>query len=180
MNSELSFKHKLTRLLFGIVWGLTCRPFPRSLGAGYRRMILRLFGANISSKTLVYSSAKIYYPKNLKTEGECVIGPNTNIYNVDMIIIKDGAIVSQGAYLCTASHDITQPSFNLISAPIMLCEKSWVCADAFVGMGVTIGEGGVVGARAAVFKDVDPWTVWGGCPAKMLKQRIMSIDGEVN
>lgn len=135
-------------------------------------MILRLFGGEISSGTLVYSSAKIYYPKNLKTEGECVIGPDTTIYNVDKIIIKDGAIVSQGAHLCTASHDINDPDFHLISSPITLCEKSWFCADAFFGMGVRVGEGGVIGARAAVFKDVNPWTVWGGAvPAKLLKYR---------
>lgn len=174
MKSELSFEHKLTRLVFGLVWGLTCRPLPRSIGAGYRRWILKLFGAEISPGTMVYSSAKIYYPKNLITEGNCVIGPETNIYNVDKIIIKDGAIVSQGAHLCTASHDISDPEFHLISSPITLCENSWVCADAFVGMGVTIGEGGVVGARAAVFKNVDPWTVWGGVPAKYLKKRVMN------
>lgn len=106
-------------------------------------------------------------------DGFCAIGPNVNVYNVDKIIIKDRAEISQGAHLCTASHDITDPKHHLITAPIIIGERAWVAADAFVGMGVTIGEGAVVGARAAVFKDVEPWTVVGGNPAKVIKERIM-------
>lgn len=82
-------------------------------------------------------------------------------------------VVSQGAYLCTASHDITNPLNPLITATIRVNSFSWIAADAFVGMGVTVGEGAVVGARAAVFKDVEPWTVVGGNPAKFIKKRII-------
>ena len=61
----------------------------------------------------------------------------------------------------------------LITASITIHSFAWVAADAFVGMGVTIGEGAVVGARAVVFKDVEPWTIVGGNPAKDLKKRII-------
>ena len=81
--------------------------------------------------------------------------------------------MSQGAYLCGASHDINSLNKPLITAPIKIERFSWICADAFVGMGVTIGEGAVVGARAAVFKDVEPWTVVGGNPAKFIKMRVI-------
>ena len=104
-------------------------------------------------------------------EGYSIIGPDTIIYNVDVITIKDGATISQYAYLCTASHDISDPNHHLITAPITICENAWVAADAFIGMGVTVGKGTVVGARAAVFKDVEPWTVVGGNPAKVIKKR---------
>jgi putative colanic acid biosynthesis acetyltransferase WcaF len=57
--------------------------------------------------------------------------------------------------------------------PIVVADKAWVAADAFIGMGVTIGEGAVVGARAAVFKDVEPWTVVGGNPAQFIKKRVI-------
>ena len=82
-------------------------------------------------------------------------------------------VVSQGAYLCAASHDITNPLNPLITAPIHIGSFAWIAAEAFVNMGITIGEGAVVGARAAVFKDVDPWTVVGGNPAKFIKKRII-------
>ena len=98
---------------------------------------------------------------------------DVDCYNVDMVRIGANAIVSQGAYLCTASHDITNPQIPLITAPIIIEDQAWVAADAFVGMGVTVGQGAVVGARAVVFKDVEPWTVVGGNPAKFIKKRIL-------
>ena len=99
------------------------------------------------------------------------IGPNTRIYNRGKIIIGDNAVVSQGVYLCTASHDIADPKHSVVIKPIMIENRAWVAADAFVCMGITIGEGAVVGARAAVFKNVEPWTVVGGNPAKVIKKR---------
>ena len=175
--SELSFKHKLERMIFGIAWAIFVRPIPRDMLSGYKRFVLRLFGAKLSDSAHVYSSAKIYMPRNLVMEGLSNIGPDTTIYNVDVITIKDRATISQGAHLCTASHDISDWGEKLITAPITVEPYGWVAADAFVGMGVTIGEGAVVGARAAVFKDVEPWTVVGGNPAKVIKKRVMREKG---
>jgi putative colanic acid biosynthesis acetyltransferase WcaF len=101
------------------------------------------------------------------------IASNVDCYNVDKVRIGANSVVSQGAYLCTASHDITNPLNPLITAPIIIADQAWVAADAFVGMGVTIGQGAVIGARAAVFKDVEPWTVVGGNPAKFIKKRVL-------
>ena len=95
------------------------------------------------------------------------------MYNKDLIVIGDDSVISQGTYLCTASHDISSKMLPLNTAPIIIGKNVWVAADAFVGMGVTIGEGAVVGARAAVFKDVEPWTVVGGNPAKFIKNRVI-------
>ena len=175
--SELSFKHKLERMIFGIVWAIFVRPIPRDMLSGYKRFVLRLFGAKLSDSAHVYSSAKIYMPRNLVMEGLSNIGPDTTIYNVDVITIKDRATISQGAHLCTASHDISDWGEKLITAPITVEPYGWVAADAFVGMGDTLGEGAVVGARAAVFKDVEPWTVVGGNPAKVIKKRVMREKG---
>ena len=81
------------------------------------------------------------------------------------------ATVSQRTYLCTASHDIRSPRHEQTEKPIIIEDRAWVAAEAFIGPGVTIGEGAVVGARAAVFKDVEAWTVVGGNPARFLKRR---------
>lgn len=56
-------------------------------------------------------------------------------------------------------------------AEIIIEDQAWICADAFIVPGVTVGQGAVVGSRAAVFKDVEPWTVVGGNPAKFIKKR---------
>lgn len=133
--------------------------------------MLRLFGMKMGERCMVNSSAKIWAPWNVQLGKYVAIGAKAQIYSVDRITIGDKITISQGAYLCTASHDIRHINKPLIHAPITLGSFSWVCADAFVSMGVTIGEGAVVGARAAVFKDVEPWSVVGGNPAQFIKKR---------
>ena len=113
--------------------------------------------------------------KNMGTL-EYGIGPECKVYSADKIVIGDKVTISQGAYLCGASHAIDYLNKPLITAPIKIERFAWICADAFVGMGVTIGEGAVVGARAAVFKDVEPWTVVGGNPARVIKKRVIVDD----
>ena len=86
-------------------------------------------------------------------------------------MIGSHATVSQYAFLCTASHDIRDPHMKLITAPIVVANQSWVCAGAFVGMGLTIGEGAVAGAMAVVTKDVPAWQIVAGNPARIIGQR---------
>lgn len=172
-ENKLGRKHQIIRFIWGIVWCLFARPFPRSVGNGLKLFLLRLFGAKVSNNAVVYSSAKIYYPANLIMEEYACLASNVDCYNVDIIKLGKGVTISQGAYLCTASHDVTNRQHTLITAPIVIEDHAWVAADAFVGMGVTIGEGAVVGARAAVFKDVEPWAIVGGNPAKLLKKRVI-------
>lgn len=172
-HNTLSRKHQIIRLLWTVTWSLFAKPLPRSIGSGWKRFLLKLFGAQIDSTAIVYSSAKIYYPPNLIMEKYSCIASDVDCYNVAPVRIGANATVSQGAFLCTASHDITDSHNRLITAPIIIEDQVWIAAAAFVGMGVTISEGAVVGARAAVFKDVEPWTVVGGNPAKFIKKRII-------
>lgn len=172
-HNALSRKNQVIRLLWTVVWGGLARPLPRSVGSGWKRWLLRLFGARIAPTAIVYSSAKVYYPANLTMEAYSCLASDVDCYNVAPVTIGANSTVSQGAYLCTASHDITDPLNPLITAPIVIEDQAWVAAEAFVGMGVTIGQGAVVGARAAVFKSVEPWTVVGGNPTKFLKKRIL-------
>ena len=102
------------------------------------------------------------------------IDRDVNLYNVDRITIGDNAIVSDGAYICTASHDISKGDFPLTTAPINIGAGAWVAAHACVMPGVTIGEGAVVAAGAVVTKDVPPWTVVGGNPARPIKKRVIA------
>ena len=170
-HNDLSRKNQVIRMVWSIVWGIFARPLPRSIGSGWKRFLLRLFGAKIAPTAVIYSSAKIYYPANLIMEDYSCLASDVDCYNVDLIRIGANTTVSQGAYLCTASHDITDPLNPLITAPIVIEDQAWVAADAFIAMGITIGQGAVVGARAAVFKDVEPWIVVGGNPAKFIKKR---------
>ena len=172
-QNALSRRHQLVRLVWGLVWGVFARPLPRSMGSGWKRFLLRLFGAKIHPTAVVYSSAKVYYPANLEMEAYSCLASDVDCYNVALIRLGANTTVSQGVYLCTASHDITNPLNPLITAPIVLEDQAWVGAKAFIGMGVHIGQGAVVGATASVYKNVEPWTVVGGNPAKFLKKRII-------
>lgn len=169
--------HRLKQLVWRVVNATLFRLLPGTTLRYVRNLLLRAFGAKIPLGSLVYSSCKIYAPWNLQIGHSSCVGPNTELYNKATITIGDNAVVSQGAYLCTASHDITSPAHNLITAPIVLGNRSWVASNAFVGMGVTIGEGAVVGATASVYKNVEPWTVVGGNPAKFIKKRVF-VDSE--
>ena len=100
-----------------------------------------------------------------------VLGDYVDCYSVDKIIIKQDVTVSQYAFLCGASHDIESPTRDLVHRPIRLERGSWIFAGAFVGMGVTVGEGAIVAARSVVVKGVEPFTVVGGNPAKFIKRR---------
>lgn len=172
-RNALSRKHQIIRLIWGFIWSVGARWIPRSMASGWKRTLLRMFGAKIHPTAVVYSSTRVYYPANLRMEAYSCLDSNVNCYNVAPVIIGENVIISQGAFICTASHDISDPLNHLITSPIIITKNAWVAAEAFVGMGVTIGEGAVVGARAAVFKDVEPWTIVGGNPAKPIKKRII-------
>lgn len=177
MKRENEYESKLSKgnMALRAIWNVCCiflfRPFPTALFRPWRNFVLRLFGAKIHKRAGVYSSAIIYEPWNLIMHNNAWIGPHVKIYNVDKVEIGNNVTISQYSYLCTASHDIRKKSFDLITAPIILKDGSWVSADAFIGMGVTIGERAVVGARSAVFKNVEPGDVVGGNPAKFIRKR---------
>lgn len=163
--------HHLKRVIWYIVNATIFRCIPGIPLRYIRNALLKLFGAQIPWKSLVYESCKIWAPWNLSVGKYACVGPNTQLYNKAPITIGDNVVISQGTFLCTAGHDISDVHNPLITAPIVIKDSAWVAADAFVGMGVTIGEGAVVGARGCVFKDVPPWTVVGGNPAKFIKKR---------
>lgn len=102
-------------------------------------------------------------------KGSC-LGDHVDCYSVDQVTLESYATVSQYAFLCTASHDYTVREMPLITAPIRIGRRAWVAADVFIGPGVTVGEGAVVGARTSVFRNIDPWTVVGGTPARIIKK----------
>ena len=168
--SAHSTRNKLGRMLWGFVWLFLYRPTPKFLH-GWRRFLLRCFGAKIGRGTFPFPSVKIWAPWNLEVGDHCALSDGVDCYCVDRIVIGSHVTISQYSFLCTASHDYEDPHFALTTAPIYIGDGSWVAAAAFIGPGVRLGEGAVVGARASVFRDVSPWTVVAGNPARTIKQR---------
>ena len=164
---------KFRRLLWAVVWLLFCRFSPVPFH-GWRCFILRLFGAKVGRKTRVYPAAVIWAPWNITLGEHVTIGGGARLYSVDKIQLGDHVIISQRAYICTATHDYNQAGFDLSTAPIEMQAHAWVSAEAFVGPGVIIGQGGVALARAVVVKSVEAYKVVGGNPAKVIAERNLS------
>lgn len=170
-------RKQLKRILWRVTWSISTFLMPSSLGLNWKRFILRCFGARISSTAVVYSSAKIFMPWNLEMHDFSCLASGVDCYNAAPVVLEAYVTVSQRAYLCTASHNISSSSHEQVASPIIIRKRSWVAAEAFIAPGVTIGEGAVVGARAAVFRDVEPWHVVGGNPAKFIKKRMINGEG---
>jgi len=173
--SSHSLLNKIGRVLWGIVWLLLFRPSPK-IFHGWRRFLLRMFGAKIGKGVHPYPSAKIWAPWNLEMGDHSCLSHDVDCYCADKIRIGSHATVSQYSFLCTASHDYTNPHMPLVTAPIEIGDGAWITADVYVAPGVTIGEGAVIGVRSSVFKDVEPWTVAAGNPATFIKKRILKTD----
>lgn len=164
---------KMKRVVWNVAAALLFRPFITPVFRKWRLLLLRLFGAQVEWDANVYASVKIWAPWRLRMGHRTCLGPEVICYNQDWVVLEDDAIVSQYSYLCTAGHDTSHANTadeGLITAPIVLRNGAWIGSRAFVGMGVEIGKGAVVGATASVYKNVEPWTVMGGNPAKVLKK----------
>ena len=167
----IPLRNRLGRLAWGVAWTLLFRPFAGRLFRYWRVFLLRCFGAKIGRRCSIYADVRIWAPWNLTLGDYVAIGPGAELYAVDRITVGSMVTISQRAYLCTASHDITRLLKPLIHRPIAVGDYAWVAAEAFVGMGVTVGEGAVVGARAVVAKDVPAWAVVVGNPARVVGWR---------
>ncbi len=132
---------------------------------------LRLFGAQIETPALVMDGVLVWHPWSLTLKKHSTLGRGVEVYNFAHITVGEQATVSQGTYLCSASHDFEDPSMPLVYRPITIGAQSWVAANCFVGPGVVVGEGAVVGAHSVVVKDVPAWMVVAGNPARVIRQR---------
>lgn len=172
-NNRAARKYPLRIQLMRLAWAvgkMLFRLVPRPLYAP-RRIVLRCFGAKIGRNVNIANTVTIYFPWNLEIGDWSAIGEHAYIYNLGKIRIGERATVSQRAHLCAGSHDYADPALPLLTPPIVIGDQAWICADAFIGPGVSVGEGAVVGARAVAVKDVAPWSVVAGNPARFIKKR---------
>jgi putative colanic acid biosynthesis acetyltransferase WcaF len=160
------------------LWELTqpvLRLVPRHLWAA-RRGMLRLFGADIGREVRIHRTARIAIPWNLSIGDEAAIGDCVQIYNLGQVRIGPQATISQGAHLCAGTHDHRRPDLPLVKCTITIGQGAWVCADAFVGPDVSVGDFAILGARAVVVRDVASGLVVAGNPARVVGRREWSND----
>jgi putative colanic acid biosynthesis acetyltransferase WcaF len=137
-------------------------------------MLLRLFGAVVDEGAHPYPGCRIWAPWNLTMRKDSCLANDVDCYSVAPVKLGAHVTVSQYAFLCTATHDYEDPDHRLIAKPIEISDYAWIAARAFIGPGVRVGEGAVVGATASVYHDIPEWVVVGGNPARVIKKRVMA------
>jgi putative colanic acid biosynthesis acetyltransferase WcaF len=162
----------LWELLQGPLFAWTPRPM-----WAWRRMVLRAFGARIGRNVHLHPTVRIAVPWNLSVGPDAGIGDRAILYSLGPITIGAAATVSQNAHLCAGTHDFRRRDMPLIKPPVAIGPGAWICADAFVGPGVTVGEGAVVGARAVAMRDVPAWAIVAGNPARKVSERRFTDGG---
>jgi len=169
-DSPLPLGNRLARFLWGVAYVLLFRPSPRIFHR-WRNWLLRLFGARLHPTARIYPRARIWLPSNLEM-GRCAcIADDVEVYDVAKVSVGDHSTVSQYSYLCGATHDYEDVHHPLVPGTIQIGRRCWLAADVFVGPGVIIGDGTVVGGRSSVFKDLPPWVIANGSPARAVRKR---------
>lgn len=138
---------------------------------GWRRWVLRWFGARIGKKVHLHPSVRIAIPWNLDIREEAAVGDSAILYSLGLITIGARATISQYGHLCAGSHDHASAQFALTKPPIVIGADAWICADAFVGPGVSIGDRSILGARAVAVRDLPGDVIAVGNPARVVGPR---------
>jgi putative colanic acid biosynthesis acetyltransferase WcaF len=165
-----SLRNRLQRLVWGIVWATFYRLSPRPFFA-WRALLLRLFGATLGPGCKFYPTSQVHSPWNLFCDDLVAIADGVEIYNPAPLRIGSHAILSQGCYICGATHDFDDPAFPLLAYAMELGPYSWICARACVAPGVNVAEGAVLGLASVATRNLEPWTVYAGAPAVRVKER---------
>ena len=168
--SAFSRSEKIRRLLWSIVQATL---FRLSFHNWYRwrTILVNLFGAKVHSSCVIRRTVRVECPWNLTMGRNSCLGDFANVYCLGRVTLGERVTVSQNAHLCAGTHDYDRPDMPLLRPPITIHNDAWVAADAFVGPGVVVGEGAILGARGCAFKDLEPWTIYGGNPAQPIKAR---------
>lgn len=156
-----------------VIWGALKPIFrlsPRQM-YGFRNWLLRLMGAKIGERVIIYPQTEVFFPWNLTIGDDSIISWDVKIYNLGPIKIGQHTMISQGVQLCAGTHDFRQPNLPLLTPPISVGSGVWLCAGCFIGPGVTVGNNAVVGARAIVVKDIQASNIVAGNPARVIGKR---------
>lgn len=163
----------IRRFAWQFIYALLIRRSPGRL-SGWRRFWLKRFGAKLAPTVNIRPTARIRHPWLLTMGDYSTLADNVEVYNLGPIHIGDHTVISQNVHLCNGTHDYKDPSLPLLRPSMTIGSGVWICADAFIGPGVTIGDNALIAARAVVTKDIPPAVIAGGNPARILKPRPLS------
>jgi len=169
-TNPYSVGEQVRRVLWGVVQATVFRGSPRPF-RGWRRFLLRAFGATIARGAAFHPTVRVEFPWRLRVGEYASFGREVWIYNVGDVDIGAHVTVSARTTLCSGGHNLDDPATPLTRDPITLEDGVWIGMEAFVGPGVRIGAQSVIGAKSAVFKDLPGGMVCYGHPCEVRKPR---------
>ena len=170
LRPSFPLSQQLRRVAWNLCWLLLYRPSPRPLH-GWRSFLLRFFGAQMGPDCHFYPSSKVWAPWNLVCGDVVALADGAEIYNPWTVTLGSHSTISQQAYVCTASHDVDDPAFPMVGAPVTIGDHAWICARAAVLPGVSLGPGAVLALGSIATHDLAQWTLYAGAPARPMRER---------
>lgn len=176
-TNQMPMKEKIIQRIWGCTRIIMCYSTPFFMRK-WRRFVTCLFAkiggaGRIDKKASLARTCRIDYPWRVSIGKDSGVGDGAWLYALDNITIGNQVCIGLDVRILTGSHDLESPHFDLVRKPVEIQDKVWIATGAWILPGVTIGEGAVVAAGAVVTKDVAPWTVVGGNPAKFIKKRVL-------
>lgn len=169
-SSPVTTKDKIRRTLWTCVQATLFR-YSFHTWNGWRATLLRSFGARIGRECTIRRTSRVYYPWLLEIGDLTSLGDKAEIYNLGRVSIGARVTISQEAYVCAGTHDYTRLEMPLLTPPIFVEDDAWIGARAFLMPGIRVGRGAILAATGTAIHDLEPWTIYGGNPARQLKAR---------
>jgi len=167
---HFSKSEKIKRLMWNIVQGTVFRFSPRRADR-WRASLLRMFGAQIGQISLIRNTVRVEVPWNIKIGDGAQIGDKVYLYSLGPISIGAHTVISQFVHICAGTHDFERSDFPLLRVPVIIGDRCWIATETFIGPGVDVHDGVVIGACSNVIKDLPKWTICVGSPAKPVGPR---------
>lgn len=136
-----------------------------------RRFFYRLGGMHIGKGSTLHGGAIFYDTRNIHIGEDTIIGENAVLDGRARLTIGSHIDMASEVMIYNAEHDVTSEDFHAIQAPVVIEDYVFIGPRAIILPGVTLGKGSVIGAGAVVTKDVAPFTIVGGVPAKLIAER---------
>ena len=137
----------------------------------YFDYMLRKMGMTFQGDARIYAGFHIRNPRGIVLGNGVSIGPKVLLDGRKGLTIEEGAVIGYGAIIWTLNHDYNDIHFCGKGAPVTIGRRAWICSNSIILPGITIGEGAVVASGAVVTHDVEPFTIVGGVPAKVIGKR---------